>query len=987
MWQLLKNKKGSVLVIAYFVVLTLAGLSAALFLRTIADSRYVQDSQASLQALYEAEAGIAYAYVEIESRNFHWFTHDSDGITADPHPCTFGDMSSGDYLVAGRNFALKAYPEEIDGVNTGVTVIRCRGTAGRATRIIEYRLSSGSAYQHAFFYSTSHTFGNETFNCHNYGGIHVNGDINFTGYPSFKFLTHLTSGPTYSGGNNGYIYRPYYYAYNNLSTDADKTYANSIGNPQDLPWNMLYNNNSHFSTGYTYFTTGADDADPQTPLNNYTLYYYLDGSGSEWNFHKYANDTFNPGASGASHHWELISFTADGHVDATNLRNLAINELCHPEDTNTLLSSDPPAMGGFSEQQVFTWLYTIEDNPSMLQTLFGTTDSQVIWDAFWGTWAANHSGDFISEGQSNPEWGQWERRFYVAAYNWDLYQGQTIPNGVNPEWWQDLYYGSDYQDHQDNLFPAQTYNDATGEPYERYYLNTKEQSDAWGNWLMAHFLNKEETNKTLVQDASQGGDWVNTGNIFGDQYAGNESPLLAKAKEEGLYIGPDDNYAGLPAGCYEVSKFYNVVNPALDASGKYIPTNVLVIDVKLLKDKIASGDLSVDNGIIYVDLQNFNWQGQPNNLNASGVMLVNGEALPQGGISIVTPNNVFIKGNYNVDPTGSAERSRQADDAQIINHVVASTHKTIDGATYNISAADLHWQPADIITKRFVYTLSEEFHEPQYMPMTDINYYQYYEERDHVTGQSFVKDDPTFPRREESESGNWVPTVSETLSRAPDSRLSRFMQAVQNGQVCAKDGTPIALPEPPDGLWNVSWVDTNLPTNTVFNVNGEFILSNDLRSAISGDITNRYHQRFSYSAVHGEDGTINPLAPSKSNYVHNAHVFNTAIVSPYQTSPYVLEHWGYWSGGNWVNTDRVMNGAFIQLLSGLNEGQEGMMPTESKYADQVPYKLGEYFNRFYPPKSTFYYETRFGRGSQAQDRPPSGLSMGADVSWREVSTF
>jgi hypothetical protein len=64
-----------------------------------------------------------------------------------------------------------------------------------------------------------------------------------------------------------------------------------------------------------------------------------------------------------------------------------------------------------------------------------------------------------------------------------------------------------------------------------------------------------------------------------------------------------------------------------------------------------------------------------------------------------------------------------------------------------------------------------------------------------------------------------------------------------------------------------------------------------------------------------------------------------------------------------------------------------MMPTESKYADQVPYKLGEYFNRFYPPKSTFYYETRFGRGSQAQDRPPSGLSMGADVSWREVSTF
>jgi hypothetical protein len=943
------------------------GLSVVSFIRSINEKQLSERHNYSLQAFYEAEAGLAYAYAEAVRNGFEWYTHENKNtpITSD-HYITSGSTvhfqypiplnsnlnpsinENGNYQLAGWNFQVKSYPERDDKGNfTGVMVVLSQATVNGCTRTIEFRLGQASAYQYFFFFPESHTFETATFDGRNFGGIHVNGDILFTGNPQFHFLTALTAGSVTPG--EGYILRPlktyrnwgqntwlqgfYDGRYNSKSGTKDY-YTTPVNvqtmtwwtNNNDITWHMWDTITNHFQTGETIFRTGEIGISEKDT----TLAYYLDGSDAYWKFDKYVGD---PGDDN-----DKLPFGY--RIKQDNLKDLAIYEEAGHAGKYRLLSNkawkkieviiNGVSVGSLQEQEAFKTAYTAEKQ-----------GKSVNWSKFWDKWKKNHQNDYTEYETNFTAGTHWERRFYLAAYDDDWKEPNKAlnpgtPYGVNMEWWEDLEYGTDRNTLIDDMAPAQVVNNSTGEALERYFLNTKEQVSAWTNWLNNNALDEYGENKTLVQDKSQGGKYVDTSDIIFRQ-SDYDSTIKKKAKNGGIYIGLNDtgtSFINPLDGCATAEKqFYNARHPARKGK-KYKPSNILEIDVNDLK-KCVGEDF---NGIVYVDLEGYSWNnvGDSYDANADGVMLVNGERLPDGGLSIVTPNNVYIKGNYNLDPQGEAERFRTPDDEGVIERVIEKKDHINDDS-------DLSWQPAEIITARAVYTLSEDFPEPQKMPLVSSHEYQGRDESYGYTDVDIIDhvywgtpDAEWMPKTKE---GDCSKTINDWFKYSGVSRPAR---------------------------WTESWIEANWgpwqwndPTVFSFDIDGDtkFILRKDLKNDLYNMINNKYNKAFKYKKKRSDEYYL-------ANEVKRTHIYNTAIVTPYSTDTYTLENWK-------DNTQRIINGAFIQL------------PDTYKYT--IPEDAYEAWRRYTEPTETFNYETRYGRDTDPRNRPPANLTFGIVSSWRELS--
>ncbi|MCK5393430.1 MAG: hypothetical protein KAI91_03770, partial [Candidatus Omnitrophica bacterium] len=567
---------------------------------------------------------------------------------------------------------------------------------------------------------------------------------------------------------------------------------------------------------------------------------------------------------------------------------------------------------------------------------------EVNWTKFWDTWKTNHSEDYIKDHNSGvlTSGSDWERRFFMAAYNWqDINGGNGIPDGINKEWWVDMSYGDDRANLNNDLAPAALENYYTGDPYESYFFNSKHQTSAWSSWLADNGLNIKDTNKTLVKDASQGGKYVDQGDILSNT-ATDYNYIKKKAQNGGIYIGIDESsteFVNPISGCVVEDSFYNSQHPARDGT-KYKPSSALNIDVNCLKNKIendkaTNGPLKDFNGVLYVDLDQYNWSTSNFDSNADGVMLTNGERLPDGGLSLVTPNNVYVKGNYNLDPTGQKDLNRDPDSAEVINHV-------IDIQPHITNISDLTWQPAELITKRPIYTLSENFIKPKTMPLIDYHYYQYYDEK-----YGYTDADVLEHRYYGTPGASWMPEPISTSST-----ITRWSQL---------SGTPLPT------QWTPSWIDSTWNQGSqhiyTFNIDGnyEYIISGDLTRGVSNAVNYKYNKEYTYKSSNPSD------AYQKSNYVTTNHIYNTAIVTPYSTETIAIEEWN--------GKTRTINGAFIQLPS----------------SEQLPIPASSYCrgSRQSNPAQVFNYETRYGKNSDLSNRPNVDLLFGTDSSWREVENF
>lgn len=224
----------------------------------------------------------------------------------------------------------------------------------------------------------------------------------------------------------------------------------------------------------------------------------------------------------------------------------------------------------------------------------------------------------------------------------------AAPADVNPEWWVDKKYGNDR---------------AMGEETTQVrYTDSQYQAYDWHKFLYSNGLD------TFVRDSNSGGNFLTPINVNRNYYD--------LAKNDGMYVGDENGdgtleiylnrtkYDTLPCWAEDNVQFMNAIRPhvvATDAGDVPVKENVIQFDIAKLLTSCPS--MLPRNNILYVD---------------KDVRIVNAQKLPDKGLTVVSPHNVYLKGDFNTD-------------------------------------AD--WQPSAVITDSMVYGLSEGFNDPQTFPL------------------------------------------------------------------------------------------------------------------------------------------------------------------------------------------------------------------------------------------------------------------------------
>ncbi|HAH22042.1 MAG: hypothetical protein A2Y00_07750 [Omnitrophica WOR_2 bacterium GWF2_43_52] len=226
---------------------------------------------------------------------------------------------------------------------------------------------------------------------------------------------------------------------------------------------------------------------------------------------------------------------------------------------------------------------------------------------------------------------------------------------IDPDFWRDKIY--------DRQTPTEMVR----------YLHTKKQAGAWQGWVNSATIplgqdqyNEGQPLSSVVKEGQTGGYDIEMPKI--DQnYAG-------LAKKDGLYIGEDGVYLNgspdsLPSCIRDNVEFFNTLRPQdRNGDGTLDPENVLEINI----EQCRTTREVPNNGIIYVAHKN--------------LRLTNAKQMPDNGLTVASPYNIYIKGNYNYDPSNDPDTN------------------------------DRNWRPSAVISNSYVYILSGNFTDPQALP-------------------------------------------------------------------------------------------------------------------------------------------------------------------------------------------------------------------------------------------------------------------------------
>ncbi len=319
--KLMENKKGMALVTVLGFASVLMVLSTAFVARSFQETNLTRRYQNSMSALYDAEKGIAYAFVEAQKAGYNWATHEVDTLDKNGN----GDITeliplvgtsltatatlpgssinaSGNYAVttATGTIEVKAY---VNPQSTSETILLCQATSGNNSRILKLNLSQRSMYHYLYYYPTGKVFSSVNFDGKNAGGIYVNGNIGLS-YSTFSNLSEFstnTSGKLYA---TSYSYSPPYSLDNNDGVMDGKAPVPPLSATNNFTWPYAYKTDNYGWWGYggwvnsTLKNTGSHFQPPGT-INGIKLPGY-DGESllsTGWNWDKYWGD--NAGIGGA----------------------------------------------------------------------------------------------------------------------------------------------------------------------------------------------------------------------------------------------------------------------------------------------------------------------------------------------------------------------------------------------------------------------------------------------------------------------------------------------------------------------------------------------------------------------------------------------------------------------------------------------------------------------------------------------------------------
>jgi len=433
-----------------------------------------------------------------------------------------------------------------------------------------------------------------------------------------------------------------------------------------------------------------------------------------------------------------------------------------------------------------------------------------------------------------------------------------------------------------------------------------------------------------------------------ERYAWDDNPVFAEVAAEDSFVN-----VTRPAGSYEYYWNSNLFDKFY--TDRVRETKILNIDVAKLKEIIDDGTFKQltghdFNGVLYVD----NLSNESGYSYDFSVRLINGGVLPDEGLSLVTPHNIYVQGNFNLEgtaPEGGA--SVDARDYQAIQNYL-NYHPT-----EGYSQDDFAWHPAALIsTQRIVYTLSESFNDPASLPLS-YNYWN----KDTKDYYSYCLDDQVFL-------ATYVP--------APGSG-----DLPSNVQQFFTDHPEVI----PPASWTPDWITTNLDPN-------KYPEANDLHKSLL-NAGNANYKRTNDASM--------------PNRVEHDVTYNTAIVSPYDPQGYIIERWySEDASGDAAlrgsRRKRNVVGAFIQL--------------EDTYRAQVPLAYhkynsdGEYIyevtagsdawghdhyayfwqgsnptnDSYYWPSYKYSYEINLAdkEGSDGSQQASADFLAGAIGSWRKI---
>lgn len=574
MRKTLRSERGVALILVLGISSVLCIVSAGIIGRNMQEGVLSRRYDNNIKALYEAERGVGYAFIEAKNAGFDWITHevdtadiDGDGdvtelikIVTPPNVTLTGSevCEDGNYTIASEGNSLVEVKIYKDPDNSQHLIVLSRSTDNNSQRIIKFRIDRKSLFEYLFFFPSSASF-SSYYDGGGLGGIHVNGNLNMSG-ASFRNLTMLEAA--------GYIY------YGSSQYTAPYSLDDAYGSRDGKAC-------LHYKLSYPPYTW-------QYSTSNLSYY--------PWHF--------NSGAS----------------ISNSDNKVVSVPQTLNQEwQWDKYSGNDKVQKPGGKDELPVTF-----EVPSEVLAMAGVATSAEYWKKIYPT---------------PPYW-------------------------MNREWYDDLTYGNDRD---------------TSETTTVKFTNSRMQPVAWKEFLSTNKLDK------IVYEKNTGAQYLTPLNLEVD--ADGKTYYAKLAQKNGLYIGTDtsgnldvwlngEEIDTLPSYVQDNVQFFNAVRPKKKGTS-YVMENVIQVDVSKV---LADAENTPGNNIVYVDNKD--------------LRLVNAKILPEGGLTVVSPYNVYVKGNYNYDPGKSKE------------------------------ANDANWQPAALITNSLVYTLSDSFNDPQTLPVA-VNYPNY----------------------------------------------------------------------------------------------------------------------------------------------------------------------------------------------------------------------------------------------------------------------
>ncbi len=914
--KVLKNHKGTILVATYLVLTVIIVVASSFFAMVVNNNKAVAKANDGTRALNYAEKGIAYAYFESYNLGWNWHTHEWNAaqnnlIKLNPterlkvlDDCFF-DNATGFYVHNSGEFMVKAYP---DRVREDDTIVVSMGICGNERRVIMYYLSRRGIYD--FFVFTPYNL-----NLYsavgrdpkmNGGGIHSNGNIYLSTYMRLEDISELST------GEDGSIYYT-------SSQYAAPYYADRLDGVMDgrAPITRLDQLNNIWRD---------DSADPMQPgpfgyydaRNQWRwkdrAYYFVSTNvnsyptnsfcSTETHFAGNNQDRYNiaPGA------WDSTSGTYNDSSEPLNRYNVWIKPYELDADGNKIDHTWTQIPAELDEEWSWNKYFgnsfgtgaATNEQPTSFYTYDDSGAEVDVANTYWEIDASTNSVVMLDPpiGGTDEEWAAFRLAHPQAKQYWDMYK--------SPEFWQavrgDSFYGTYLnQEAMDGVYGDDR---LTGGRIDVKHTNSMKQPSAWSDFL------KESGLDGFVRDGNTGGEYLKPPDF--------EESYSRLAQKDGIYIGLVDDFDG---DFTDYDEWQDVlersIDQALETFNSGNSRNVVARKVKFINTFTGKW-----NVVLELDVEQMQRRNKyPHNgilYSKVPIRITNASELARArtgyGFTLLDEENVYLKGDYNT----------------------------------------VNWVTSAVISKKRVYTLSDDFNDPQVPPAPE-NYPDY--------PYLYVKDDGTGNYVEvpyASGGGEWV-----------------YAGYLDNDGVVDKiDYYPHINDENESNLRSI-----------IYQKNDEY------RSVFNKDDPSGSAQVTWTWSPTGETYTSGMMA----NKVTQDHTYNCLIASnrwlDYNQSNKgdILENWHYHDADGSHYYKRILNGAYFVLeydgFTAPNDEFVDYASSSLRYdnrgrrADGSFYWNADYLHTYNAPESVQYDEN-----FRTATRSPSDVFFGgAESLWAEAT--